>query len=139
MRQWTLYVLKLEQNKYYVGITTKSAEDRFQEHVNNIRSAAWVRRFKPLKIIDQRALAEITEEKAKNYETEVTLEYMRKYGINNVRGGDYAEQDDYVIEGRNFFKRDVWELKNRALWIVTFLIILLSISICFNVYLLKQM
>lgn len=68
-KHWRLYILKLEQGKYYVGITTKDPERRFLEHKNNIRSAAWTRKYKPIKILQAKYLGLVTQERAEKPKT----------------------------------------------------------------------
>ena len=79
----TIYVLKCEQDKYYVGKTTRLVEERFQEHIYN--PCAWTRKYPPLVIIQK------FESKNDFDEDIITLEYMKKYGIKNVRGGTYTQ------------------------------------------------
>lgn len=43
-KRWNLYVLRLANNKYYVGITTKTPEERMQEHLQRIMGAAWTQK-----------------------------------------------------------------------------------------------
>ena len=107
-KHWSLYVLRLEQGKWYVGITTKDPKVRYEEHRNNIRAAAWTRTYQPIELVDSIRLGYISEKSAKRREDGATIIHMRKYGINNVRGGQYTELDDYVIIGRRFFRKDVW-------------------------------
>ena len=45
----TIYVLQLENNKYYVGKTTQ-LDFRIQNHDNGIGSA-WTKKYKPIKIL----------------------------------------------------------------------------------------
>ena len=91
------YVLELIDNKYYVGKTTKTVEQRFCEHLKGPKGAgglsgcpsvpsgaAWTKMYKPLKIIH-------TERGNTFLEEALTLQYMAKYGIPNVRGGSYCQ------------------------------------------------
>jgi len=76
-----VYVLQLEENKYYVGRTI-NVEKRFQEHKSGC--SAWTRRYPPLEIIKE-------FKNVSNFEEDmITKQYMYKYGINNVRGGSYV-------------------------------------------------
>ena len=77
-----IYILKLENNKYYVG---KSADPikRFQEHIKG-KGSSWTREHKPLEIIKTIKNASVFDE------DKYVKEYMSKYGINNVRGGSYV-------------------------------------------------
>lgn len=73
-----VYVLGLEQGKYYVGISL-SLNMRFGQHFNGDGSV-WTKTYKPVKII------EIIYPATSLIEKQKTLEYMRKYGWENVRG-----------------------------------------------------
>ena len=78
-----IYVLCLEDNKFYVGKTNKSAEDRLYEHRNNTGSS-WTRLYKPI------GIEEILHEADDFDEDKITKKYMARYGIDNVRGGSYC-------------------------------------------------
>ena len=124
-KHWHLYILKLEQGKYYVGITTKFPEERYREHARNIRAAGWTRLHKPLRLFDKQDLGFATKEFAEKRENLITLKYMKKYGINNVRGGKYCDTEDYVVEGRKFYRRDVWNFRQTAVAVVVVLMAML--------------
>lgn len=87
-KNYTLYILKLNQEKYYVGVTSKPVEVRMQEHINRFKAAEWTKIYKPLFILDSKQLGYITYSQAEVTENKVTREYIKKYGIANVRGGD---------------------------------------------------
>ena len=79
----TVYVLKLEKGKYYVGKTT-DLEKRYREHQTGYRSSSWTRKYKPIGI-------HRTFENCDGFdEDKLTVMYMMKYGILNVRGGPYV-------------------------------------------------
>lgn len=126
-------MLKLENDKWYVGITTKPPQERFEEHRSNIRAAAWVRLHRPIELSSSKSLGRISSQLAKRRENYETLRLMRKYGINNVRGGEYTELDDYVVLGKWFYRQDVYAaLKGGAIgmgimFVFTFLIIFISV------------
>lgn len=46
----TIYILKLNDNKYYIGKTNRIVIDRYQEHLEGIGSF-WTKKYKPLSII----------------------------------------------------------------------------------------
>lgn len=78
-----IYVLICENNKFYIGKTNKYVDERFQEHITN--PCAWTKKYKPLKIIHY-------FESNYDFDEDITtLEYMKKYGIENVRGGTYSQ------------------------------------------------
>ena len=77
-----LYVLQLASGKYYVG-KTKNVADRYKQHLAG-DGAAWTRKYAPTKLIETRTL------KSEHDETNVTKDLMKKYGVDNVRGGAYV-------------------------------------------------
>ena len=79
----TIYVLKLQGNKYYVGKTTNPTyrlDDHFSEG-----GSAWTKKYKPISI------HELKPDRPDSDEQIVTQEYMQKYGIDNVRGGPWCK------------------------------------------------
>lgn len=79
----TIYVLLLENDKYYIG-KTKNINFRLDNHFNSIGSS-WTLKYKPLKIVEKIDNCEDFDE------DKYTLKYMNKYGINNVRGGSFCQ------------------------------------------------
>lgn len=79
----TVYVLKLQNNKYYIGKTYKNIYDRVLEHSSG-NGAIWTKIHKPL-------LLEYFKFNADKFDEDYLVKkYMDKYGINNVRGGTYG-------------------------------------------------
>ena len=76
-----IYVLELENNKYYVGYTTNISQ-RIESHFNG-SGCSWTKYHKPIKLLE-------TRDGGKSVEKQVTLEYMRRYGWENVRGYAYT-------------------------------------------------
>lgn len=83
MENFYIYILRLEQNKYYVG-KTKEPNFRIEEHFNNYGSA-WTNKFKAIEIIKIIPNCDAYDE------DKYTLQMMEKYGIYNVRGGSFCE------------------------------------------------
>jgi hypothetical protein len=79
-----LYVLKLEQSKFYIGKTNKDVAKRFDEHIRGY-GAVWTRLYKPIKLLEQ------IDNVDKFDEDKYTKIYMDKFGIDNVRGGSYTK------------------------------------------------
>ena len=75
----TIYILQLNNDKYYVGKTNKLLNDRYKEHLDGIGSF-WTKKYKPLSIIKQ------IENSSPFDEDRYVKEYMSIYGIENVRG-----------------------------------------------------
>lgn len=78
-----IYTLKLENNKYYVGETT-NPQFRLENHFSG-NGSAWTKTHKPIKIM------EIIPKTNDFDENKYTLDYMKKYGKDNVRGGSFCE------------------------------------------------
>jgi hypothetical protein len=82
--QTNIYILKLENNKYYVG-KSNDLETRLTSHKNGLASA-WTKKYKPISV-------EKVIPNASSYDkNKETIEYMGKYGIDNVRGGIYVTE-----------------------------------------------
>jgi predicted GIY-YIG superfamily endonuclease len=81
----TLYVLQLEDDKWYVG-KTDDVSKRLEQHLNG-KGSAWTKEYSPVRIAQQRPITSIHDE------TNTTLDLMKKYGIDNVRGGAYCQVD----------------------------------------------
>lgn len=78
----TLYVLECEDNKWYVGKST-DVQKRFKQHTEG-KGSEWTREYAPIRIAETRPIT------SPHDETNVTKDLMKKYGIDNVRGGAYA-------------------------------------------------
>ncbi len=100
---FTIYILKLEQNKYYVGLT-KYPESRIQEHFNGTGSA-FTKLYKPLLIIKQIQTYDRYDE------DKIVKQCMSKYGILNVRGGSYSniELSEPIID---FLEKEIMHSRN---------------------------
>ena len=77
-----VYVLSLEQNKWYVGLTDTDISERIEDHMTN-HSAQWVKKYKPIKMVEY-------FKGTKRDENILTLKYMIKYKWWNVRGGSWT-------------------------------------------------
>jgi cellular nucleic acid-binding protein len=84
MSKTNIYILKLTNNKYYVG-KTDNLERRIQEHLNGTAST-WTKKYKLIDVED------IIRNASSFDEDKYTLQYMDKYGVDNVRGGQYATE-----------------------------------------------
>jgi predicted GIY-YIG superfamily endonuclease len=81
----TLYVLKLEDDKYYVGKTTNLVK-RIKEHASGDGSE-WTWTYRPVKVLEHRPVKDAYDE------TNTTKDLMKKYGVENVRGGAYCQME----------------------------------------------
>jgi cellular nucleic acid-binding protein len=78
-----IYALQLEQGKIYVG-KTNNPQLRLDNHFNS-NGSEWTTKYKPIKVLDIKSNCDDYDE------DKVTLQYMDKYGINNVRGGSFCK------------------------------------------------
>lgn len=78
-----IYILKLKEGKYYIG-KTNYPDIRIDEHFTKNCGSQWTKRYKPLKI--ERIIPDCDDFDEDSY----TLRYMNKYGIENVRGGQFV-------------------------------------------------
>jgi predicted GIY-YIG superfamily endonuclease len=78
----TLYVLQLEYGKWYIG-KTDNIKKRYEQHKTG-RGSAWTSKFPPVKLVECRPLKDEFDE------DNTTRQYMKKYGISNVRGGSHT-------------------------------------------------
>jgi len=82
MSTTNVYILKLSQNKWYVG-KSKLPQQRILHHFQQ-QGSLWTKKYHPLDVV------EIRENCDQFDEDKITKEYMAKYGIDNVRGGSYV-------------------------------------------------
>lgn len=78
-----VYVLRLENGKYYVGKSDRVI-NRVEDHLNE-NGSAWTRIHKPIDLV------EVIPNASAYTEDTVTKKYMNKFGIENVRGGSYTQ------------------------------------------------
>lgn len=106
-RHYWLYVLKLEDDKYYVGTTKdKDPQTRINQHKNGFYTAQWVRKYPYIETVEIIELGEITKEEAEHYELERTLQYMKKYGLQSTRGAKLSYRGKYVKLGTYYIGVD---------------------------------
>jgi len=77
-----IYILRLRNNKYYVGKTIEPLE-RFSTHLDKLGSE-WTRRHSVIEV------HEVIPDCDEYDEDKYTLKYMVKYGVDNVRGGSFC-------------------------------------------------
>ncbi len=97
VRRWTLYVLQLKNNKYYIGITAQRVEARYEQHANGT-GAKWTKLHQPLGILEYYSIGVMSEGEAVAIETNKTLEYISMHGSEHVRGGKLTIIDDKKLE-----------------------------------------
>ena len=82
-----VYILKLKENKYYVGRTCHY-ERRMKDHFSgkcSYKGSYWTKRYQPLEVIRK------IDDATSFDEDKVLKETMMTYGIDNVRGGSYVK------------------------------------------------
>lgn len=93
-----LYVLRLENDCYYIGITT-NLDHRLKNQLDG-KGAIWVKKHKPLELVH--VIDDIKDINVNQF----VKSYMAKFGIDKVRGGSYTRVD----LGKNKFKMLQMEL-----------------------------
>jgi hypothetical protein len=102
-----IYVLQLENGKYYVGKTSKHICERYQEHMKG-EGSAWTRKYRPVCVLEEfNGVTDFDEDK-------ITKMYMSEYGIENVRGGAYCRME-MPNSLTKLLYREIWHAQNRCL------------------------
>lgn len=89
-KRWLVYHLECRKGKHYVGMTGKSLEERFEEHAAGEDAAAeWTTKYPPKK--KHVLKGDIDDEDYALYvENRETVRLMCVHGVDNVRGGEWA-------------------------------------------------
>lgn len=94
-----IYILKLQQNKWYIG-KTNNPKFRLDQHFNR-NGSAWTKKYPPLDI------TEFIPNCTGFDEDKYTIIYMSMYGVANVRGGSFCQLD---------LSDDIANIINRMIW-----------------------
>jgi hypothetical protein len=88
----TLYILLLENNKYFVYLTLSEQHEVVKLECQLLNP--FVRKYNPIHIIEQKSYVEM--EDIDKY----VKKYMNLFGIDNVRGGSYSDEflEDFKIQ-----------------------------------------
>ena len=81
--KYNIYVLLLENNKYYVGKTICNLDDCIKTHMK--KPILWLSLNKPIEIIE--SFTSVSSE----IEEEFTIKYIKLYGIDNVRNSIHSD------------------------------------------------
>lgn len=82
-----LYVLKCEEDSFYIGVTT-NVNRRFRQHESG-KGANFTRRRKPLSIHKVARLGVMTLREAEKYEDACVIQYIRSLGADRCKGGRF--------------------------------------------------
>jgi predicted GIY-YIG superfamily endonuclease len=90
---FNIYILKCTNNKYYIGKTKLDVAKRYSQHLYD-KSCVFTTKYPPIEIITTYKTDDSLEE------NNMTKKYMILYGIENVRGGSYAnlELEEWQIK-----------------------------------------
>ena len=78
-----IYILQLEDGKYYVGKTDHTIQ-RFNQH-NDGKGAKWTKKYPMIDLYDfHRNMADSDENR-------ITMQMIRQFGAENVRGGSWTK------------------------------------------------
>jgi hypothetical protein len=105
-KKTNIYILKLEDNYYYVGKST-NIDERFKQH-NDGTACTFTKIHKPIKI------DKIINNVSVFDEDKYVKEYMSIYGVNNVRGGSYS---NLILDNNqiNTLKTEIWSANDLCL------------------------
>lgn len=78
-----IYILQLEEGKFYVG-KTKNPDVRIESHFTS-NGSEWTKKYKPISVVT------VIPDCDDYDEDKYTVQYMGKYGIDRVRGGTFCE------------------------------------------------
>jgi predicted GIY-YIG superfamily endonuclease len=79
-----IYAIECEKGHYYIGKTYRQLNIRITEHFNG-KGSSWTNKWKPIRLVETFYANDTDDEDI------LTKRYMRKYGIDKVRGGTYTE------------------------------------------------
>lgn len=90
-----IYVLKLKDDKYYVGQSTEP-DSRIKKQFDG-KGSAWTKLHNPIEIVLLQSIGVMDYKEAERYENQIVLTYMKEHGWENVRGGYFTNCDNEVI------------------------------------------
>lgn len=95
-----LFVLKLENENFYVG-RTKNIKLAILNEFNGLGSE-WTKTYKPIELVNLIEITNYEKAKIKDLHNSLVIDYMKKLGFHKIRGGD-------------FYKLDIRNHKNKVL------------------------
>ena len=81
MSTTNIYILSLVENKYYIGYTD-NIKKRVQDQIDG-KGSSFTKKYRPTSLV--KVYENVSPLKVDKY----VIKYMKKFGINNVRGGSY--------------------------------------------------
>lgn len=90
-----LYVLKLIEDKYYIGQST-DPKKRIRKQFRGSGSA-WTKQFPPIEVLLIESIGSMDYKEAEAYENRMVLKYMKQFGWENVRGGFFTNVDCEIV------------------------------------------
>ena len=95
----SIYGLKLQHNKYYVG-RSNNVSNRIEQHKNGIGST-WTKKHKPIEVLFIKESTSVFDE------DKYTKELMVKYGIDSTRGGTYSSPL-LTNDQKKLLQKEIW-------------------------------
>jgi predicted GIY-YIG superfamily endonuclease len=105
-----IYILELNDGKYYIG-KSNNIHYRYKQHLNG-EGSEWTKKYHPIRIIHNFISQNEFDEDS------TTKFYMKKYGIDNVRGGSYCQIILPEIL-KEFIQREFYHVDNKCLNCIT--------------------
>ena len=93
----TVYVLELENGRFYVGSTGRQGRDkarRFQEHLSPRGGSIWTKIHRAIRVTEEYS---VPRKYVLGFESLVTAQLMKKFGPNNVRGAQFSDPRDFDL------------------------------------------
>jgi len=92
-----VYTARLQGGMYYAG-KSLDPDHRFLEHkYGNDNASEWTKKYKAVELLETKPMT------SEHDETNITIDLMKKYGIDNVRGGPWTTI--VLTEGEKSFIR----------------------------------
>ena len=103
---YSIYIIKCQEDKYYIGKTERDPQIRYQKHLSG-KGSIWTKKYKPKELV-------CVYKKCDSYdEDKYTKMYMEKYGIDNVRGGSYTTIK-LSYETKEFLKQEIISAQDKC-------------------------
>lgn len=80
-----LYVLQCCENKWYIGKTRDLPARLLQHQAQSKEASAWTEKYAAIEVVETKPVKTVHDE------DNLVFDYMRKYGVDNVRGGCYTQ------------------------------------------------